>query len=90
MKRAKNHFAFFAILSLSLQNSFAGEPLLTITGKVTTDTGVALAGVRVAPKDKRTTGTTTNENVAFLIDVPGGAIIFTALYGKSCRYIVQS
>ncbi len=80
MKRTKNHFVFFVFLLLSLQNIFAGEPFPPITGKVTSETGEALAGVSVAPKDKSAAGTTTNENGAFSINAPAGTKILVFSY----------
>jgi len=80
MKRAKNPFAFFVFLLLSLQNGFAGESLPAITGKLTAETGEPLAGVSVAPKDNSAAGTTTNDNGAFSINVPGGTMILVFSY----------
>ncbi|HTF31336.1 MAG TPA: carboxypeptidase-like regulatory domain-containing protein [Flavitalea sp.] len=80
MKRAKNPFVFFVFLLFSLQNSFPGESLPPITVKVTSETGVALAGVNVAPKGNSATGTTTNNNGAFSINVPGGTKILVFSY----------
>lgn len=83
---------FFLFLFVNSFSAFAqNSPKKTITGKVTDTLGLPLPGVVVAAVDKPNTGTQTDNNGKFVLDVePGTLLRFSYVGYKEQRVTVSS
>jgi iron complex outermembrane receptor protein len=90
MDRTTRHFLSLSLLSFLLAGSLFAQTAGTLTGKVTTEAGAAVAGAQVDLVDLRRT-TTTDANGAYRFDaVPAGrhlVQVVSARAGTSVRQV---